>query len=215
MDINEAFVVQRVTAAQLDALLASGWRHFGTYFYRYSSMTSSAGLRHVQPLRMQLENFKMNRSQRRNWQRNQDLRVTIGPASLDSSKRRLFELHAMRFTENVPEALEDFMGSNPERGPCDTQEILVFEGQTLIAAHFVDLGDTSASSAYSVYDPAFLARGLGTFTILQAIEYSKALGKRLYYPGYATREPSHYDYKKRYAALEYFDWQGQWLSLKR
>jgi leucyl-tRNA---protein transferase len=164
---------------------------------------------------MRLEQFEMNRSQRRNWQSNQDLRVTIGTASIDSSKRSLFERHATRFFENVPETLEDFIGRHPERGPCDTREILVWDGETLLAAHFLDIGETSTSSAYSVYDPAFLTRGLGMFTILQAITYSKMLGKHFYYPGYATRETSHYDYKKGFAALEYFDWRGQWLKLER
>ncbi len=215
MSINEAFNVPRVTETQLDALLAGGWRHFGTYFFRYSEMTSSSGLRHTQPLRMRLENFGMNRSQRRNWKNNQHLRVTIGPAKIDASKKHLFDLHATRFSENVPETLEDFIGPHPERGPCDTREILVWDADTLLAAHYLDIGQISTSSAYSVYDPAYLDRGLGTLTILLAIKYSKRLGKRFYYPGYATREPSHYDYKKSFAALEYFDWCGHWLELMR
>jgi hypothetical protein len=36
---------------------------------------------------------------------------------------------------------------------------------------------------------------------------------RMYYHGYGTEEPSHYDYKKRFAGLEFYDWKGNWRLL--
>ncbi|GIW37638.1 MAG: hypothetical protein KatS3mg074_036 [Meiothermus sp.] len=47
---------------------------------------------------------------------------------------------------------------------------------------------------------------------VHSIKLSKAWGKAFYYPGYAYKEPSEYDYKKRLGALEYFDWKGNWLK---
>ena len=35
------------------------------------------------------------------------------------------------------------------------------------------------------------------------------LGLRHYYSGYATIEPSCYDYKKQFEGLSYFDWVGE------
>jgi leucyl-tRNA---protein transferase len=207
---SQAVLRPHVTPHELDQFLAQGWRHFGTYFFRYSSLPD--GLQ-IQPLRMCLADFTPNRSQRRSWQRNQDLITRVERALITPEYRRLFALHKTRFLHNIPDALEDFLGHHPERQPCDTRVIRVEHQQQLLAAHFIDLAEHSLSSVYSIYNPAWSERGLGIFTILKAIEYAKSLGKTWYYPGYATREPSHYDYKKSFAALEFFDWR-EWKPLE-
>ena len=48
-----------------------------------------------------------------------------------------------------------------------------------------------------------------------AIARTRELGLRHHYPGYATREPSAYDYKKQLRALEVLDWSsGCWQPLQ-
>ena len=38
--------------------------------------------------------------------------------------------------------------------------------------------------------------------------------KKFFYPGYAYDKPSFYDYKKKFANTEFFDWQSRlWLPL--
>lgn len=209
MELNQAFFRDSFSPTELDLVLAQGWRHFGNYFFRYSSLPS--GLQ-IQPLRMRLADFVMNRSQRRAWQRNLDLHIEVKTAQILPEYQHLFELHKTRFTENIPDQLEGFLGYEPESIPCDTRVICVSNEQDLLAAHFIDVGENSLSSVYSVYNPNHAERSLGTLTILLAIQYAQNSGKRWYYPGYATKEPSHYDYKKRFAALEYFDWLV-WKSL--
>ena len=57
-------------------------------------------------------------------------------------------------------------------------------------------------------------RSLGTFTLLQEIDFCRAAGLRWLYTGYATREPSVYDYKKQFRGTEYLNWSaGEWLPL--
>jgi leucyl-tRNA---protein transferase len=211
--LNQAFECQLVSASELDQILAQGWRHFGTYFFRYSSLRWATQVLHVQPLRMRLENFIPNRSQKRIWQRNQDLITTVETARVLPEYKALFDLHKVRFFENIPDQLEDYLGDRPERFPCDTRVIRVLLDNELVAAHFIDIGEHSLSSVYSVYNPKYGGRSLGIFTILKAIKYAQDLGKRWYYLGFATREPSHYDYKKQFAALEFFNWQT-WQPLE-
>ena len=55
---------------------------------------------------------------------------------------------------------------------------------------------------------------VGTLTLLEEIRWAKAMGKRWLYPGYATEQPSAYDYKKSFRPLEFFDWNGSWLPLE-
>ena len=65
-----------------------------------------------------------------------------------------------------------------------------------------------------MFDPSESRRSLGIYAILSAIDLSRRSGRRYYYPGYGTREPSPYDYKKKFAGLEEFDWRGRWLPLR-
>jgi leucyl-tRNA---protein transferase len=211
--INEAGELEQASPELMDRCWADGWRHFGSYFFRYSRMSEARGFKTVTPLRMRLENFVLSTSQTRVMKRNANLELRIQDARIDLEKRELFALHTQRFTENIPDSLHTFLGFDPARVPCETKELLLFKEGRLIAATFLDIGAKSTSSIYSIYDPYESKHSLGVYLILCSIKHSIALGKTFYYPGYATLEPSVYDYKKRFAALEFFDWNGNWLRL--
>jgi arginine-tRNA-protein transferase len=51
--------------------------------------------------------------------------------------------------------------------------------------------------------------------MLEAIRYSRELGRKYYYPGYAYHEQSVYDYKKNFAGSEFYDWVGEWKPYER
>jgi arginine-tRNA-protein transferase len=198
----------------MDRLWAKGWRHFGPLFYRYAQAQHGGALMDVRPLRIDLGRFRLSKSQRRVWRRNQDLSISIQPTRLDDTRRALFHRHKQRFTENVPDAIEDFLGADASPGPCDNVEVSVFSGSKLVAASYLDLGRAAVSSIYAFFDPEASARSLGIFTMLVEIDFAMNRGCRHYYPGYAYRQPSHYDYKKQFHGLESFDWQ-RWSAMER
>jgi leucyl-tRNA---protein transferase len=204
--LNEYFHADHVPPALMDRALAAGWRHFGSYFFRYSRN----GANHVLPLRVRLEEFEFSTSQKRVRKRNANLECVIRDALINAEKHELFKLHTVRFSENIPDSILTFLDPEPAR-VCVTKEICLYKDGRLIGAHFLDVGETSTSSVYSIYDPSESKHSLGIDLILRSIAYSLELGKRLYYPGYAYREPSAYDYKKKLSALEVFDWVGHWL----
>lgn len=212
--MNQYFLAEKVTAEQMDFLWENGWRHFGEYFFRYSEVEHEKATRHVVPLRIRLDEFELSRGQKRIWKRNQDLEVVFRPAFIDDDKSRLFEIHRKRFIENVPDSLFSFLSAEPATIPCETLEVCLFMDGVLIAASFLDLGRASTSSVYSIFDPVHASRSLGVFLILVSIKWSTEQGKTFYYPGYAYREPSHYDYKKRFNALEEFSWE-EWRKVER
>jgi arginine-tRNA-protein transferase len=205
--IDEYFFAQQVTPEQMDALWAQGWRHFGVFFFRYSTLHKSNGVHHVTPLRLPLARFALSTSQKRVLKKNQDLRVEIREAVIDEAKEALFDRHKTRFAENVPDSIYDFFTPQPACIPCHAKEICLFQNEDLIAATFLDLGAQATSSVYSIYEPTASKRSLGIHLILLSIAYSLQLGKRYYYPGYAYQEPSVYDYKKRLRGLEQYEWQ--------
>jgi len=210
--INDYFLANRATAAQMDLLWAEGWRHFGEYFFRYSIAEHDSELFHVQPLRIELARFVPSRSQRRAFANNQDLQVVIRDPVIDTDKEALFDRHRKRFKDNVPESLYTFLSAEPVSVPCRNQEISVYQGERLLAISFLDIGETATSAVYAAFEPAEHKRSLGIFTMLCAIEHSRSLNCRYYYPGYAYREPSMYDYKKRFSGLEFLDWGDRWKT---
>lgn len=210
--LEDAFICDSVPAEYMDRLWEAGWRHFGRYFFRYSTQPDmEGGTQTITPLRIDLASCTFTQSQRRVLRKNADLRHEITPARLDDRLRSMFERHKTRFTHNVPDALENFLGHEPENGPCTCKMLRVFEGESLVAASFLDVGQQAASSVYGVFEPAFAKRSLGIFTMLLEIEYCRESGLRWLYPGYATRQSSAYDYKKQFRGLEWLDFaSGEW-----
>ncbi|MFC5454889.1 GNAT family N-acetyltransferase [Prosthecobacter fluviatilis] len=213
--LDDAFICDSVPAEVMDQVWAAGWRHFGRYFFRYSTQLAPAGgLQTITPLRIHLESCSFSKSQRRVLSKNTGLRTEISPAALDPELRALFQRHKQRFTHNIPETLETFLGPDPAHGPCECRMLRVFDGHRLIAASFFDVGQQAASSIYGIFEPECSKRSLGIYTLLLEIRHCREAGLRWLYPGYATREPSVYDYKKQFRGTQYLDWvAAAWLPL--
>ena len=212
---EEYFLCRSAGPGRMDELWAEGWRHFGEIFFRYRRWRHDGREYTVTPLRVNLERFEPSRSQRRVLARNRNLRIDVRLTVLDIKLWSMFEVHRRRFRTDVPGSLHNFLSHRPADVPCRNETILVHSGDRLVAAHFLDVGGEATSAVYSMFDPDESRRSLGIYTILAAIEFSRRTGRRYYYPGYATRESSPYDYKKNLPALEEYDWRGRWLPLER
>ena len=211
--INEEFFADRVTPQQLDKLLANGWRHFGTQFFRYSLGVYESGIRRVVPLRIRLAEFSPSKSQRRNLRQNVDASVEILPIEITDESIALFEKHKRRFKSGVPESIHDFVESHASLMPCAASQLNVRVDRRLAAASYFDVGSRSFSAIYGMFDPELSDRGLGIFTMLKEIEFAIADGKEFYYQGYSYEGESFYDYKKRFRGTEWYDWKGSWTAL--
>lgn len=212
--INEEFHADAVTAEQLDFLLAEGWRHFGTHFFRYSLNMHEDEIVRVTPLRIRLAEFQLSRSQRRILKRNGDLKVKFAPIAITDEVESLFNSHKTRFDFGVPDSIYDFLSPDGANYPTRGYQITARDAEErLLAVSFFDIGEISTSAIYGCFEPSETSRSLGIFTMLKVIEYSISLDKRYYYHGYAYDSESFYDYKKRFSGLEQFDWQGNWDRL--
>lgn len=210
--INEEFYTTRVAPQQLDLLLADGWRHFGERFFRYNIGFHENELRPVLPLRIRLAEFKVSKSQRRVLRKNQDLRIVFRPIEITAEKQDLFERHKQRFSHAVPDSLYDFLSTEPANVPSEALEVCVYERNKLLAASFFDVGARAVSAVCAMFEPSEISRSPGIFTMLLTIDFASKNGKTFYYPGYAYEGNSFYDYKKRFSALEEFDWKGNWID---
>ena len=157
-----------------------------------------------------LARFQLTRSQKRVLAKNRDIDVIVRPSFINREKQELFDKHRVRFDDNVPDSLFNFLSPNPAEIPCPNLELCVYLKGRLLGVTFLDIGEVSTSAIYAIFDPAETKRSLGILMILHSIEFSRKRNCRYYYPGYAYREPFTYDYKKRLGALEYLDWNNGW-----
>ena len=211
--INEEFEAPNVTPEQYDELLANAWRHFGTHFFRYNFGIYQDEIRRVIPLRIRLTEFQQSKSQRRVIKRNTDLEVSIAPFNISLETHNLFERHKRRFKSNVPDSIYDFIAGDTASSPTSLFEITARKSGKLVATSFFDLAKHSVSAIYGCFDPDETSRSLGIFTMLKVMNYAREQGFEFYYHGYAYEGSSFYDYKKRFSAIEAFDWSGSWSQM--
>jgi leucyl-tRNA---protein transferase len=211
--INEEFMADAVSAVELDAYLANGWRHFGTHFFRYNLGIYNDEIRRVIPLRIRLTEFSLSKSQSRILRKNADLQCEIRPIKITAEVENLFERHRLRFKQHPPDSLHTFLSTEPAKTPCEGIELAVYDRDRLVATSFFDAGRSALSGVYAVFDPNESRRSLGIFTMLKEIEFAIAGGKEFYYQGYCYSGESFYDYKKRFRGTEGFDWSGKWEHL--
>ena len=199
----------------MDELWAGAWWHLGTTFFRQGSLPWRGEMTRLLHLRLRLERYSPSESQRRVLRRNADLRVVPVKAQLDERRRELFDRHKLRFTENIPSSLEDFLGPHPSSVPVPTIEFGIYSGDELVAASYLACGQESVASLYGFFAPEWSRRSLGVLTMLHEIQFARERGYRIYYPGYALVKPSSMDYKKRFHGLESFDWTDGWKPFGR
>jgi leucyl-tRNA---protein transferase len=207
---DESFLCLNAAPTDMDQFWAEGWRHFGIIFVRYGSAFHGGKFYSVLPLRVDIERFALTRSQKRALAKNRDTELIIRPSFVDEEKKALFEKHRLRFDENTPTSLNNFLSECPDSVPCSNVELCVYLGARMIGVTFLDVGDCATSGVYAMFDPAEAKRSLGILMMLHSIQFSRKRGCRYYYPGYAYREPFAYDYKKRLTGLEYLDWDVGW-----
>lgn len=208
--LDEYFMAAEVVPEQMDGLWAEGWRHFGTYFFRYSRLSHHT----VLPLRIRLAKFVLRRSQRRVLKKNLDIRLELQPAFVNPQVEALFARHKTRFSHSIPESIYNFISRRPAHIPCRCHSLTLYHQGRLVGISYLDEGERATSSVYQCFEPDLSKRSLGILMMLLSIRFSLERGKAFYYPGYVYPEPSEYDYKKRFAGLEFFDWKGHWLEFK-
>lgn len=210
--IAESREIASLASRHLDAYWEDGWRHFGTNFFRSSLMVDGMNLKRQVALRIELGEFRVSKSQRRTLRRNADLVHEIGPCRPGEAEHLLFHRHKGRFAHNVPSDLSEFLGVRPAERPCPGLQLSVRREGRLVAASFFNIGERSCSSVYAVFDPEESRRRLGIYTMLLELAHAQEMGLDYYYSGYATIEPSCYDYKKGFSGLSYYDWVNGWRS---
>src|SRR5262249_907701 len=162
----------------------------GYTLFRPRCWTCSACL----SLRVVVDNFRPNRSQRRTIQANEGVtELRIGTPKVTAAKLELYDrYHAFQtafkhWPEHPP---PDAAAAAGEYGgwvghhPFPTEEWCYYIGERLVGAGYVDRLPGALSAIYFFYDPEERARSLGTWNVLCLIREAARRGIPYVYLGY-------------------------------
>lgn len=179
-----------------------GFRRSGDHVYRPHCRNCTA----CRSLRIPAERFTPNRSQRRIWNRNQDLHIQMIEAEF---KEEHFELFARYL--GVRHAGGGMDPANPGNywsfvtSRWNPTGLVEFRREdVLLAVAVTDYLENGLSAVYTFFDPLQEERGLGTFAILWQIAEVKRLGLQWLYLGYWVEHSAKMTYKSRFKPHEIF-----------
>lgn len=183
--------------------LASGFRRSGDLVYRPHCQRCRACV----PVRIPVQRFTPDRSQRRCAARNVDVQTRIVAAQRTDEHLALYQRY---LSQRHPQ------GGMDDHGEIEFDQFLVGswsqgrfielrENGQLLAVAVTDLLPNALSAVYTFYDPAMASRGLGTLAILRQLQWARRDGYDHLYLGYWIEGHRKMDYKRGYRPLEHFD----------
>jgi arginine-tRNA-protein transferase len=191
-------------------LTALGFRRSGSHYYRPHCEHCNACV----PVRLRVEDFKPDRSQRRVLKKNDDLNCRMVRASFTE---RYYDLYAHYIEERhadgdmYPPSREQFTSFLVE-GATDSWFIEILDDENLVGLAAVDKLDEGLSAIYTVFDPAYEHRSLGTFAVLWQIQEARRQQLPYLYLGYWIADCRKMNYKTRFRPIEALR-GGHWQTM--
>lgn len=215
---SRAFYTHQLTADVYHDFMDAGFRRSGKVVYQ----PVCQGCRRCLPIRVVVDEFRPDKSQRRCARRNADLLIAQEQPQPTEEKFDLYRRYVSGWhqtpaknsdTASAPgderEAFEAFLYESP----VDSLEFTYRSaaGQ-LLAVGICDVSKRSLSSVYFYFDPAQAGRGLGTFGALHELSVARAGGIPFYYLGYWVGGCAAMEYKSNFRPCQFLSSDGRWCD---
>lgn len=192
-------------------LMNQGFRRSGDQIYRPHCVNCQA----CQSLRILTQHFMPSKSQKRLLKKNQHFDVRISREQNEQYfplyERYINTLHndGSMYPANK-EQYESFLTCSV------TQQLFleVWDGDKLISVAVTDDLPDALSAVYTFYDPEYRKSGLGVFSILNQIAYTKKSLREYLYLGYQIDECKKMNYKNKYFPYQRLS-NNQWKTTNK
>lgn len=206
--------------ALIDNLLKGGFRRSQNIAY----MPYCEGCQACVSVRVLVDEFDFGKSSRRVLDRNSDLIARRLPATPTSEQYSLFRAYidarhadggmadmtvldyAMMVEDSIIDTFVTEYREKPEPGARGGEK-------KLMGVALCDRLSDGISMVYSFYDPEAATRSLGTYMILEHLQYARQLGVPYLYLGYWIQGSQKMSYKKRFQPQEMLTGSG-WIRVK-
>ncbi len=182
------------------AMLTRGWRRFGRLFFR----PACKGCFECRSLRIDVEDFEINRSRRRLLKKNQGVEIYLQRPSVSPAHIELYNRYHAYMTEHKDWPVKatneyDYSMTFVDGHHEFAHEMLFVEDGRLLIVALVDILPSAVSAVYCFYEPTLRNRGLGVVSILQQISLARQRGIPHLYLGYWVQENASMQYKAQYS----------------
>jgi leucyl-tRNA---protein transferase len=208
-------MVSELSAEEYSTLMLNGWRRFGYLIF----MPICTACSECQSLRVLVNEFTPNTSQKRAIKANADVRLVIGTPEVTEEKLTLYDkYHRFQaghrgWNAHPKESAENYSESFVWN-PYPTQEWCYYVGEKLIGVGYVDAVPAGLSAIYFYYDPDERDRSLGTFNVLRLMQESVAREEEHLYLGYYVKDCQSLTYKANFRPYELYQ-LGNWVRVER
>lgn len=203
--------VKRIDTTTLSELSRQGFRRSGDFVYR----PECNHCRQCLSARIRVDEFKPTSSQKKALKSNRDLRiVTRATHHATQVHYQLYERYIrLRHADGdmYPPSYDQFEKFLVDS--CTNSFFLeIWQADQLMAVATCDQLDDGISAVYTFFEPTATHRSLGTFAILQQIEWAKQQHLPYVYLGYWVPDSAKMKYKAQFSPLEILI-NGQWRFL--
>ncbi len=192
---------------EYSALMSMGFRRSGEYVYRPACPECARCM----SLRIDVEAFRPNRSQRRTLKANIGVRLKETPPEYSDEAFSLYRRYL-----NARHAGGEMAACEPGDFPgflraswSDTRFLELREHDRLLAVAATDPLSDGLSAVYTWFEPGLPTRGLGVLAILRQVEEARRRGLRWLYLGYWIPEARKMRYKTAYRPAQILI-EGRW-----
>ncbi len=198
--------VTRSNALFNSAVIERGWRRFGNYYF----YPICKDCNECKSLRIDVNNFKPSKSQKKAIKRNKNTKYIVQSPSLTKAHiERYNKYHKWKEGKdnwkyrpiNKAEYYENFVEGAYNFG----KEVLYYIDDKLVAVDLIDITYDGISAIYFFYDPDYAWYSLGVYSLIKQIEFAKILKKDWIYLGYWVDGCKSFAYKTNFTPLQILD----------
>lgn len=187
-----------------ESLLNLGFRRSQTIAYKPVCQNCSA----CQSIRVITSEFKLSKTHKRILKYNQNLYRKISPPYLKYAHYELYQayINHRHVGEEMAKMTFDDIQAMVEQTTIDTVIVEYYHTDTheLYGWVITDLTQNGPSMVYSVFNPEYEKNSLGTFAILNHIDFALELGMPYVHLGYWIKECQKMTYKINFTPYELY-----------
>ena len=187
------------SSIQYQGMLERGWRRFGRMHFVPECSTCTKCV----SMRIDVENYKFSKSEKRVINKNKDTKLYIRPPSMSMEHLDLYDRYHKFMNDKKdwpysPIEPNEYLKSYVEGKEEFSKEFLYIKDDKLIGVALVDILPKSISSIYCFYDHDYQDLSIGKFSILAQIKIAKEMKIPYIYLGYWIKDHFSMGYKESY-----------------
>ena len=193
-----------------DQLAESGFRRVENWVYRPVCNECNSCV----PIRIDAENFILSKNMRRIILKNTQFKMSLNDKNADEESFELFKTYLKSRHNDGQMATMSFSDfhSMIHNSPIETFMLKYRDQNNILrACLLMDKQRDGLSAVYSFFEPNLERQSLGTFLVLQAIDFTKKSSKKWLYLGYLVKNSKKMAYKARFKPHQLY-LNGSWVN---